>query len=237
MNASDKLKLFEGIAVNLQQRYTFADLNDYFGAWLPPDKLPSTTEYNSKRSFAKDVLKTLPLHDVLKMAEELGVSAPSSVAAGGRPPRNWHATTQLRLFISHISKDKDKATRLKDCLSPYAISGFVAHEDIHPTLEWQQEIERALFTMDAFVAIHTVGFSQSVWTQQEIGFAVGRGTKIISLKMGEDPTGFISKNQALPRRQRRAEDIAAEIDVILTEDDRTSSKLAEAKRVSGGVDV
>src|SRR5215510_6522648 len=49
-------------------------------------------------------------------------------------------TDQFRLFISHISSEKDKAARLKECLAPYAISGFVAHEDIHPTLEWQQQI-------------------------------------------------------------------------------------------------
>ena len=120
--------------------------------------------------------------------------------------------------------------RLKTCLSDYAISGFVAHEDIHPTLEWQSEIERALHAMDAFIAIHTLGFSQSLWTQQEIGFAVGRGVKIISLKMGEDPTGFISKHQALARRGRTAEAIAKEVDAILSEDEQTSARLAAAKR-------
>lgn len=83
--------------------------------------------------------------------------------------------------------------------------------------------------MHAFIAIHTKGFSQSFWTQQEIGFAVGRGTKIISLKMGEDPTGFISKHQALPRRDRTAEQIAIEVDAILSADERTTPKLAEAK--------
>jgi len=64
--------------------------------------------------------------------------------------------------------------------------------------------------MDAFLAIHTLGFKDSFWTQQEIGFAVGRSMKIISFKMGEDPTGFISKHQALPRRGRTAEEIARE---------------------------
>jgi hypothetical protein len=112
-------------------------------------------------------------------------------------------TKQFRLFISHISKDKHRAMRLKECLEPYAISGFVAHMDVHPTLEWQLEIDRALNFMDAFIAIHTPGFSSSVWTQQEIGFAIGRGVKVISFKMGEDPTSFKSKQQALGRGGRR----------------------------------
>jgi hypothetical protein len=117
--------------------------------------------------------------------------------------------------------------------TPYAISGFVAHEDILPTLEWQSEIERALYAMDAFIAIHTPGFSASFWTQQEIGFAVARGAKIISFKMGEDPTGFISKHQALARRRRTAEEIAAEIDSLLSADDLTAAKLLDAKKANG----
>ena len=87
--------------------------------------------------------------------------------------------------------------------------------------------------MDAFLAIHTVGFSKSFWTQQEIGFAVGRGVKVISFQMGEDPTGFISKQQALARRSRTAEEIAAEIDTILSKDAATADKLNSAKRAAG----
>jgi hypothetical protein len=83
--------------------------------------------------------------------------------------------------------------------------------------------------MDAFLAIHTPGFKDIFWTQQEIGFAVGNGVKIISFKMGEDPTGFISKQQALARRNRTAEEITTEVDAILSADSLTSSKLKTAK--------
>jgi hypothetical protein len=131
--------------------------------------------------------------------------------------------------MSHTSADKVKATRLRDCLAPYYISGFVAHQDIHPTAEWQIEIERALFAMDAFLAIHTKGFSLSFWAQQEIGFAVARGVKIISFKMGEDPTGFISKHQALPRGNRSAEDIAKEVNALLSDDDLTRAVIIANK--------
>lgn len=87
--------------------------------------------------------------------------------------------------------------------------------------------------MDAFLSMHTLGFSQSIWTQQEIGYAVGRGIKIIPFKMGEDPTGFISKWQALPRRDRTAEKIANEVDTILSEDPRTAPKLKAAQDALG----
>jgi hypothetical protein len=187
--------------------------------------------------YTKEALRDVPFDTVIKIAEDLELEQKIRAAHGpSSAPRNWQGTNKFRLFISHIAKHKDKATRLKDCLAPYAISGFVAHEDIHPTLEWQTEIERALYNMDSFLAIHTPGFKDSFWTQQEIGFAVGRGVKIISFKMGEDPTGFISKHQALPRRSRTAEQIAQEVDAILGADQLTSAKLLAAKRSNGIID-
>jgi hypothetical protein len=51
--------------------------------------------------------------------------------------------------------------------------------------------------------------------------------KIVSLKMGEDPTGFISKHQALPRLNRMAEEIAKEINTLLLSDEQTSTRLKE----------
>jgi hypothetical protein len=80
--------------------------------------------------------------------------------------------------------------------------------------------------MDAFIAVRTPGFLKSFWTQRQIGFAVGRGVKIISFSMGEDPTGFISKRQALARRQRTTVQIAGEIDKLLANDEQ----LAAAKK-------
>lgn len=154
---------------------------------------------------------------------------PPHGATASSPPANWVNPKRFRLFISHLAIHKNKATRLKSCLVRYGIDGFVAHEDIEPTLEWQNEIENALRTMDAFLAIHTAGFSKSIWAQQEVGYAVGRGVQTISLQMGEDPTGFISKHQALRRGDRKAEEVAGEIDGILAKDPRTREKLKAAK--------
>ena len=43
----------------------------------------------------------------------------------------------------------------------------------------------------------TETFHDSDWTDQEVGFAFGRGVPIISVRMGKDPYGFIGKFQAL----------------------------------------
>jgi TIR domain len=186
---------------------------------------------NSKRLFAAHTLQNASAEVLVAIAQDLELEVPRG--ASFVPPANWRDTSGFRLFISHVAAHSDRATRLKVCLAPYAIDAFVAHEDIEPTLEWQSEIEKALQTMDAFLAIHTVGFSKSFWTQQEIGFAIGRGVKVISFQMGEDPTGFISKQQALARRSRTAEEIAAEIDTILSRDAATADKLSSAKRAAG----
>lgn len=221
------LELISQIGRELQDRFTFMEIDGFLSEFrIDP---PEGDFKNSKWVYTKAALRGIETETVIKIAVELDIPVPSISKAISNPPKNWETETDFKLFISHISADKDKAKRLKESLASYAISGFVAHEDIHPTLEWQVEIERALHSMNAFVAIHTAGFSNSFWTQQEIGFAVGKDIKIISLKMGEDPTGFISKQQALARRNKTAEEVAREIDQLLSEDERTTERLRKAK--------
>jgi nucleoside 2-deoxyribosyltransferase len=103
----------------------------------------------------------------------------------------------FRVFLSHKAEVKKETTAIKDGLRLFGISGFVAHEDIHPTKAWQEEIENALASMDGFVALVTESFHDSVWTDQEVGYAVARGVPIIAVRLGKDPYGFIGKFQAL----------------------------------------
>ena len=185
---------------------------------------------SSKWVYAKSILASEPVPRLLKIAEDLGFDATGVVAGATEPPLAWADPALFRLFISHISTEKDKAMRLRDCLRPYGIVGFVAHEDIEPTKEWEVELRRALHTMDALVSMHTPGFSKSNWTQQEIGFAIARSKKVIAFRMGEDPTGFLSKEQALLRKGRNAEQISEEINRLLLNDDRTRSRMVDAKQ-------
>lgn len=103
----------------------------------------------------------------------------------------------FRVFLSHKSEVKKEAAELKDRLKLFGIAAFVAHEDIHPTKAWQDEIENALASMDGFVALMTEGFHDSNWTDQEVGFAVARRVPIIAIRLGKDPYGFIGKFQGL----------------------------------------
>lgn len=229
MKVAERLALVDRIGRELQSRYSYGEIDNYLAAFGVE---PHQQTINSKWIYVKEALAGVELSVVLRIAHDLDMEG-GAAGAVVAPPQRWANTTDFRLFISHISEHKDKATRLRDCLAPYAINGFVAHIDIHPTLLWQDEIERGLLTMDALVAVHTSGFSKSYWTQQEIGAAFGRGVKIISLMMDEAPTGLISKHQALSRAGRSAEEIAKEIDALLGADEATAARLADARQARG----
>ena len=135
----------------------------------------------------------------------------------------------FRLFLSHKAEHKKQATELKWALSSFGVTCFVAHEDIEPTKEWQDEIEAALFSMDALAALMTEGFFESVWTNQELGVAFGRGTPVILLREGSDPRGFVGKYQAVSRRREQDPKQVAEVLYDLLWKDKTlHQKLIES---------
>ncbi|MFA5243396.1 MAG: toll/interleukin-1 receptor domain-containing protein [Sulfuricella sp.] len=133
----------------------------------------------------------------------------------------------FRVFLSHKSEVKKETAALKDGLRLFGISCFVAHEDIHPTKAWQDEIENALASMDGFVALMTEGFHDSNWTDQEVGYAVAKGVPIIAVRLGKDPYGFIGKFQALSSSwQSSVEDIVK----ILIKNDQILGSYIQALR-------
>ncbi len=117
----------------------------------------------------------------------------------------------FRLFISHLSDNKIPASNLKQCLAKYGIDCFVAHEDIIPSKEWEIEIEKALFTMDALCAIVVPDFIKSQWCDQEVGIALGRRKLVISIDRGHVPYGFFGKYQALKSKDKSANEIACDV--------------------------
>ena len=117
--------------------------------------------------------------------------------------RLW-AEDHFRLFLSHKSGVKHETATLKNSLRKYGVSAFVAHDDILPTKEWQDEIENALATMDGFAALMTADFHDSDWTDQEIGYALARGIPVVPVRLERDPYGFLGKFQALASNWARA---------------------------------
>lgn len=134
----------------------------------------------------------------------------------------------LRLFISHVAKHKVAVSKLKWQLCKYGISSFVAHEDIEPNREWQNEIELALRSMHALVALLTPEFHESRWTDQEVGIALGKGSLVIAVRLGLDPYGFIGKVQGLPGSLDDPVSLASSIVDLLLKHKSTADKMQEA---------
>lgn len=89
----------------------------------------------------------------------------------------------VRLFLSHVAAHKVPVAKLKEKLFTFGISGVVAHEDIEPSREWQEEIEKALASMHALAALLTPDYKASKWTDQEVGVALGRGVLVVPVKL------------------------------------------------------
>lgn len=128
---------------------------------------------------------------------------------------------QFRLFISHLTINKESASNLKNCLSNYGIDCFVAHEDITPSKEWENEIEKALYTMDALCAIVVPNFVGSQWCDQEVGFALGQKKLVIPIDKGNLPYGFLGKYQALKSKNKNVGEVANDIKNIISTNEKT----------------
>lgn len=120
-----------------------------------------------------------------------------------RPPPNadrlgiWKSG-YIRVFISHRNQYRVAAQQLARVLDDFGFSCFVAHETIPANEEWQRTIVNGLETMEALLAFITDDFEGSAWTMQEVGYALGKGIPVVSLKLeSKDPPGFIGDRQAL----------------------------------------
>ena len=152
-----------------------------------------------------------------------GSSVPSDALS-----RIW-GDENVRIFLSHKTEFKVETSKIKQAMVRCGISCFVAHEDIKPTEDWLKEIERALFSMDALVAILTEDFHDSEWTDQEVGVAIGRGVPLIAIRLGRDPYGLMGKGQGLSGCELAdTEGMAAKIFEVLHNRLPDKSRLFEA---------
>lgn len=222
MRITEKIELIKKLTETLRSNYDQDDLKIFFEYYNL--KIKWIGWGNDQENYEIDIKNTLSnaTEDILiAISNELETGSEYIIKA---LPKNWETSqNHLKVFISHLSEHKDKATQLKEALSPYYIDCFVAHEDIFPSLEWQSEIEKALQTMDVFISIHCQNFKDSVWCQQEIGAAMSRNVKIIPIKFDgkEDPVGFINRIQGLSRIGKDRYTLAKEIVEIIKEDEKT----------------
>lgn len=227
MRPSERIDLLDRVGRELQARMSYTDIDVYLkSCGVRIDK--QTSGVNSKRVYVKQLLADESDATLISIADDLGIDhgyVPARVV-GESDTRYW-LPGHFRLFLSHVSKFKEKTAQLRNALREFGVSGFVAHEDIEPTREWQDEIEKALMSMDALVAILTPGFKESNWTDQEVGVAVGRDVLVIPIRKGLDPYGFIAKYQGLQGQGRTVRQVAGAVFSILKSNPRTKARIAD----------
>jgi len=132
----------------------------------------------------------------------------------------------VRAFISHRDMYKKEVSELAAALKINGISGFVAHESIQPSKEWEIEIENALRSMDVFIIYHKPGFHDSSYCDQEVGFALAKNVPILTLWHDPQypPKGFITKVQALKVLNDSAYSIVQKLIDLLRKEPELASK-------------
>jgi len=219
LTASQRVSLIKEIVKRLSiENYSIIDMT------LTEFGLPTTNTWNGgSDSYVMEMVKGQDNSKLLAIGKHLGydkTDAPSYLE-----PAFWEEG-KFRVFLSHLSKQKSWTTSLQEELSKFGITAFVAHKDIKPTLEWQAQIETALATCDALVALLHAGFHESNWTDQEIGFAMGRGVPVFSVRFGQDPYGFIGKTQAFQGLGKEADEVAKELFDAYRSNKQTQEKMA-----------
>ncbi|MCJ7603225.1 MAG: toll/interleukin-1 receptor domain-containing protein [Desulfobulbaceae bacterium] len=229
MKGIDRINLIDRIGRKLQSTMTYSDIQGYLSGVGVNINIPTTDNGGSKWVYVKDLLAKVPDQTIFKIADELEIEHGYTYKSTDEilDSKFWHPN-HFRLFLSHISTFKVKTAQLQKKLKTYGISSFVAHEDIKPTQEWQDEIEIALHSMDALCAILTPKFNESAWTDQEVGVAVGREVLIIPIRKGMDPYGFIGKYQGMQGEGKTIGEVAEGIFKILSNHPKTKDVLAGA---------
>jgi len=205
LSPSQRISLMKEIAQRLGgETWALIDLTlNQFG-------LPTTNSWDGTGdAYVMRMIEDAQDQILLELAQHLGFSLELS-ASSHIEPAFWRKG-MFRLFITHLAAHRNWAGQLQEALLSYGISGFVAHKDIEPTTEWQNQIETALSTCDALVALMHEKFHESKWTDQEIGFAMGRGVPVFSVHFGEAPYGFIGRFQAFDGNKIEPSQLAYQI--------------------------
>jgi len=205
LSASKRITLLAEISNRMQmEEWPLIDLTlSQFG-------LSTSDEWNgNKVGYILQMGKNGSDSVLIELAQHVGFLIDEVPKLGIDPP--FWRERMFRLFITHLSAEKVLAAQLQEALLAYGISGFVAHNDIEPTPDWQAQIKTALATADSLVALLHPTFHASNWTDQEIGFAMGRGLPVFAVRFGQDPYGFIGRFQGFVGAGKAPDSLAGEL--------------------------
>ena len=127
IKVSERLATVRLIAQELEKRYNIDEIDDFtaaFGLARPGGSWENYYEY------ARQIISKADVSVLSEIIDDLGIESQTRILANRQMPAIWQNENKLRVFISHLSTEKLKATRLRDALQAHSMSAFVAHEDI-----------------------------------------------------------------------------------------------------------
>lgn len=222
LTASQRIKVLKEVSSRLSmEEWSLIDIT------LSQFKLPTADTWDSanKSGYILHMAKEASDETLVELGQHVGFLVEEAPKSGIEPP--FWRKRMYRLFISHLSMHRAIAAELQEELLKFGISSFVAHNDIEPTLEWQAQIETALSTADSLLALLHPNFHSSNWTDQEIGYAMGRGLPVFAVRYGQDPYGFIGRFQAFSGQGKPAKDLAREIFDTYRKNKQSQKRMAE----------
>lgn len=222
LNSSKRVTLLKEIAKRLgKEDWSLVDVT------LKQFALPTQNTWNGTRpEYVLEMAAEATDQTLIDLAEHCGFATDLNPKHQGIDPTFWRKG-MFRLFLSHLSTQREVAANLQNALLKYGVSAFVAHSDIEPTVEWQTQIETALATCDSLVALLHEGFHLSNWTDQELGYAMGQGVPVFSVHFGQAPYGFIGRFQAFSGRSKSESELAQELFDGLRKHKQTQSLMNE----------
>lgn len=108
----------------------------------------------------------------------------------------------MKLFLSHRETFKQQTELYANGLRRCGFEPFVAHADIGGGVEWKNALQGELDNCEALIALYSQDFSESQWTDQEIGWALARKVPVLPCSLdGTTAYGFPGDHQCVDLRK------------------------------------
>ncbi len=210
----------------------FDEVNSFLTSIRVPEAR-NVSRYANRTDILEARIQGIEIDELIRIAqEELDIdishltSQPTKPATP-KPTKPKNDTSLVKAFISHSTKDKKFANKIRRIFKKYGIIAFVSGEDIKGGEVWRKRIRKEINEMHAFIAMHTDDFSESLWCQQETGLALAREKEVEIIPINfnkEDPRkSFLEEFQYIKRGQKNVETIAKEILDRLKTSDKTNA--------------
>ncbi len=141
------------------------------------------------------------------------------------PSVNWSATeNSLNAFISYAAEDQAPSSDLATALDQYYVHCFLAPRAISPSEDWERNLRNALMYSDVGIAVISTRFNASPWTNQEVGYLLGRNRPVFSVQIGGAPPGFLGRLQGIDALGRPTDEVARDLARLLARDGSTATR-------------